>query len=112
MSFQKLWRTKRFKKFNFFFLEKLRLMEKLADVRAIREVPRHIGQNIEQLNALRNGIAHAFSPENLRNAKPKWKGSDVFFVEGRGRSMDDVANMDDFFVHRAYGIELDHLEQP
>jgi hypothetical protein len=103
-SHQKLWRIKRFRNFNYFFLEKLSLMEKLAYVRTIREVPRSIRRDIEQLNNLRNGIAHAFFPENLRSAKPKWKGMDIFSVDGVNLFMDDLSDIDDYFVKRAYGV--------
>jgi len=99
----KLWKTKRFKNFNYFFLEKLSLMEKLAYVRAIREVPRSIRQDVERLNNLRNGIAHSFFPENLRSAKPKWKGVDIFSLDGVNRFEDDIAGIDDYFVRRAFG---------
>jgi hypothetical protein len=59
ISFIKLWKTKRFRNFNYHFLEKLSLMEKLAYVRAVREVPKSVRRDVEQLNNLRNGIAHA-----------------------------------------------------
>jgi hypothetical protein len=98
----KLWRTKRFKNFNYFFLEKLSLMEKLAYVRAIREVPKSIRRDVEQLNNLRNGIAHAFFPENLRSAKPKWKGLAIFSLDGVKLFVDDLANIDDYFTRRAF----------
>lgn len=102
----KLWRTKRFRNFNYFFLEKLSLMEKLAYVRAIREVPRSIRRDIEQLNNLRNGVAHAFFPENLRSAKPKWKGLDVFSLDGLNLFLEDLASIDDYLIGRAYGIHI------
>lgn len=103
-SHRKLWRTKRFKNFNYFFLEKLSLMEKLAYVRAIREVPKPIRRDLEHLNNLRNGIAHAFFPQNLRSAKPKWKGFDIFSIEGVNRFVDDLAELETYFSQRAYGV--------
>jgi hypothetical protein len=106
ISHIRLWRTKRFKNFNYFFLEKLSLMEKLAYVRAIREVPRSIRRDVEQLNNLRNGVAHAFFPENLRSAKPKWKGLDIFSLEGVNALMEDLATIDDYFASRAYSVRM------
>lgn len=103
-SHMKLWRTKRFKNFNYFFLEKLSLMEKLAYVSAIRKVPKPIRRGVEQLNALRNGVAHAFFPENLRSAKPTWKGRDVFSLEGVNQLMNDLADIDAYFSRRAFGV--------
>lgn len=102
-SHRRLWKTKRFKNFNYFFLEKLSLMEKLAYVRAIHEIPKSIRRNIELLNTLRNGIAHAFFPENLRSAKPTWKGHDVFSLEGARGLVDDLAEVDDYLTRRAFG---------
>ncbi len=103
-SHMKLWKTKRFKNFNYFLLEKLSLMEKLAYVRAIREVPKSVRRNVEQLNTLRNGIAHAFFPENLRSAKPTWKGLNVFSLEGARQLVDDLAEIDDYLTGRAFGV--------
>jgi hypothetical protein len=99
-DYPKLWKTKRFKNFNYFFLEKLSLMEKLAYVRAIREVPKSVRHDIEQLNNLRNGVAHAFFPENLRSAKPKWKGLDIFSLEGIRRFIGDVAEIEGHLKYR------------
>jgi hypothetical protein len=77
-------------------------MEKLAYVRAIREVPRAIRRDVEQLNNLRNGVAHAFFPENLRSAKPKWKGENIFSIEGLKLLWDDLSDIDDYLTERAY----------
>lgn len=99
----KLWKTKRFKNFNYFFLEKLSLMEKLAYVRAIKEIPRRIRNDVEQLNNLRNGVAHAFFPQNLRSAKPKWKGIDVFSIRGVEVLWNDLVGIDSYFKQRAFG---------
>lgn len=101
---RRLWKTKRFKNFNYFFLQKLSLMEKLAYVRAIREVPKSIRQDVERLNNLRNGIAHAFFPENLRSAKPMWKGLDIFSLRGLKLLLEDLAGVDDYFLRRAFDI--------
>ena len=77
-------------------------MEKLAYVRAIREVPRPIRRDVEQLNNLRNGVAHAFFPENLRSAQPKWKGLDIFSLDGVRLLIHDLADIDGYFARRAY----------
>ena len=63
-DFIRLWKTKRFQLFNYHVLEELSLMQKLRFVRSIKPVPRRIVGEIERLNALRNGIAHALFPEN------------------------------------------------
>ena len=73
-GFIKLWKTKKFKNFNRYILEVLSLTEKLRLVKAIHEVPKSVAADIEALNALRNGLAHAFFPENLRSSKPNIQG--------------------------------------
>jgi len=47
---------------------------------------------------LRDGIAHAFSPENLRSAKPTGKGKNIFSLDGFTAFVEDIAEMTDFFV--------------
>src|SRR5207245_2326186 len=83
-GFIKLWKTKKFRNFNHYVLEVLSLTEKLRLVKAISKVPKGVAANIETLNALRNGLAHAFFPENLRSSKPIYKGKDIFTVAGLG----------------------------
>lgn len=100
LSFIRLWKTKRFRNFNYFVLEKLSLMEKLAFVRSLHDFPKRIREDIERLNSLRNGIAHAFFPENLRSAKPSWKGKDIFSLEGISLFMDGMAELHDFFFRQ------------
>jgi hypothetical protein len=93
-----LWRTKKFKNFNYYFLEPLSLLEKLRFVRAIKAIPKKVSKDIEALNFLRNGLAHAFFPENLRQSKPVWKGKSVFTLEGARQLSSDIYEMVDFFV--------------
>jgi len=51
-------------------------------VKAISKVPKGIARNVEAINALRNGLAHAFFPENLRSARPIYRGKDIFTIGG------------------------------
>jgi hypothetical protein len=85
----RLWKTKKFRLFNYHILEELSLMKKLAFVRALVKMPRQIVSDIERLNALRNGIAHAFFPQNLRRNAPIYKGKDIFSIEGLRLLRDD-----------------------
>src|SRR5262249_32903931 len=71
-SFQELCTTKRFQLFNYHILEALSLLKKLQLVRAAASMPNAVRVDIERLNSLRNGIAHAFFPGNLKSAKPVW----------------------------------------
>jgi hypothetical protein len=45
---------------------------------ACRRKLRLVKAIIEPLNAVRNGLTHAFFPENLRSSKPIWNGKDIF----------------------------------
>lgn len=104
-GFIKLWKTNKFRNFNHYILEVLSLTEKLRLVKAISKVPKGVASNIEALNALRNGLAHAFFPENLRSAKPIYKGKDIFTIEGLSTFIADMGKVSDFFVHHNFGIE-------
>ena len=73
ISFIRLWKTKRFRTFNYFVIEKLSLMEKLAFVKSIKKLPKSVVADVERLNALRNGIAHAFSPKTCAAQSPHGK---------------------------------------
>ncbi len=97
-SFPQLWRTKRFQVFNHHVIEELHLMQKLRHVRAFRSVPRDIVADIERLNALRNGLAHAFFPENLRKTQPKWKGQNIFSLTGLNALHADFEKIAEFFI--------------
>ena len=96
--FWKLWRTKRFRLFNYHVLEELSLLKKLQLVRAITPIPSAIRDDIERLNSLRNGIAHAFFPENLKKAKPVWKGENIFTLKGVRQFQDDMRKVIDYFL--------------
>jgi hypothetical protein len=96
-SFPQLWRTKRFRLFNHHVIEQLSLLEKLRLVKAIDKLPKAISSDIESLNNLRNGLAHSFFPENLRSAKPIWKGKDVFSLDGITRLDADMQAAFNYF---------------
>lgn len=103
-SFIRLWKTKKFRNFNYYVVEVLSLTEKLRLVKAISKVPKNVSGNIEALNALRNGLAHAFFPENLRSAKPIYKGKDIFTVDGLRTFIADMGKVSDFFMHHNFGV--------
>lgn len=108
-GFSKLWKTKKFERFNYFVLERLALMEKFVLVKEIKDVPRFLEDTIPQVNALRNAMAHAFFPENLRAYRAKktiqrrevaatYKGIDIFTLAGITRFMEDMRVIHDYFV--------------
>lgn len=95
-SYPNLWKTKKFKYFNYHLLEELSLMQKLRYVKSIRKLPKSVCADVERLNALRNGIAHAFFPENLRKSQPVWKGKNIFSLEALKALEEDIRAVTDF----------------
>jgi hypothetical protein len=57
--FMNLWKTKKFERFNYFILEKMSLMEKLAFVKDVYKVSKAIAADIDAINAIRNALASA-----------------------------------------------------
>ncbi len=102
-----LWRTKKFQNFNYYILESLYLLQKLRLVRTFYGIPKNIVEDVERLDALRNAVAHAFFPENLRRYKTRhktvYKGKDVFTLEGMKLFTEDMQRVNDFFVSRFKG---------
>ena len=100
-TFAELWRTKRFRDFNNYILDRLSLLPKLEFVRARIHLPGRFYKDIVALNALRNAVAHSFFPEN-RRVKPKWKGVDIFSFAGVGQFLNDTSDVSDFFFARLF----------
>lgn len=98
-SFTQLWKTKRFRSFNHFVLERLYLLQKLDLVRSTHDIPKPVSADLSALNDLRNGIAHSFFPQNRRR-KPEWKGQSIFTEAGFERFREDMGRLSDFFVER------------
>jgi len=99
-SFQQLWRTKKFQRFNHYVIEGISLLQKLRYVKSFANIPKKIVTDIERLNSLRNGLAHSFFPENLRTSKPKWKGKNIFSLDGVKDFSVDMQQIKDFFAGR------------
>ncbi len=99
-TFIQQWRTKKFQRFNYYVIEGLSLLQKLRYVKSFVNIPRRIVADIERLNSLRNGLAHAFFPENLRVSKPQWKGKNIFSLDGVKAFDSDMQRIKDFFIPR------------
>ena|ERR1022692_2986626 len=91
--------------FNYFILEKMSLMEKLAFVKDVYTVSRAIAADIESINAIRNALAHAFFPEtsghivrstgqHFGNSPGRASRASIF-----SRSMDSI---DSLMIHTAW----------
>ena len=96
-----LWRTKKFKAFNHYVLERIYLVQKAEFVRNRIRTPKKVYKDLLALNDLRNALAHSFFPEN-RRVKPSWKGSDIFSRSGFEQFWDDMSDLSDFFLNRIY----------
>ena len=96
-----LWRTKKFKAFNYYVLERIYLVQKAEFVRNRIRMPKKVYKDLLALNDLRNAVAHSFFPEN-RRVKPGWKGSDIFSQSGFEQFWDDMSEISEFFFHRIY----------
>ena len=100
-----LWKTKKFQLFNHHVIEELSLMAKFRFAKSIAKMPKSVAGDIDRLNALRNGLAHAFFPENLKRSKPEWKGKNIFSREGLRAFLEDMDKMASYF----WSIEPDRL---
>jgi hypothetical protein len=108
----KQWKTKKFRRFNYYVIERLYMTQKLAFLKDVYNVPRDIASRIEEINALRNALAHAFFPENLRvyqmkgrpgPRKPvivRYKGQDLFSIAGVTTFVADCSSVTDFLLRR------------
>jgi hypothetical protein len=102
------WKTRKFRRFNYYVIERLYLTQKLAFLKDVYNVPKPISSKIEEINALRNAMAHAFFPENLRAYQMKgrpaprkpitvrYRGHDLFTAGGVKTFVDDCSEVVDF----------------
>jgi len=89
-----LWKTERFKMFNYHVLEGMPLLRKLALVKEYHDIPKPIEEIIVLTNTIRNAVAHSFFPMNKRDfkktGKVTYKGKDIFTLDGLKRFDDDI----------------------
>jgi hypothetical protein len=97
-----LWKTKKFKSFNYFILEKLSLRNKIRLVKNIRKIPDEIVKNIEGINYLRNAIVHAFNPDSLRVNRSEYKGRNIFSIEGFRQYDRDLGKVRSYLMKNNY----------
>jgi hypothetical protein len=97
-AYPDLWRTKKFKAFNYYVLERIYLVQKAEFVRNRIRMPNKVYKDLLALNDLRNALAHSFFPEN-RRVKPGWKGSDIFSPSGFEQFWQDMSEVSDFFFN-------------
>jgi hypothetical protein len=107
-GFPALWKTKRFKVFNYQILEKMYLVQKLDFVKGIYKIPKEIASDLMALNDLRNALAHSFFPEN-RKRKPEWGKKNIFTIEGFNAFQRDMMKLKDFFMRRFFHTKLRNM---
>jgi hypothetical protein len=105
-GFIRLWRTKKFKNFNYYILEKLYLLNKLDLAKAIFKIPREIENAIKRINDLRNGLAHTFFPENLRRNKPTYRDKSIYSIGGIKLFEEDRGKINNFFFKKLFKIAI------
>lgn len=105
-SFIKLWRTKKFRNFNHYILEKLSLFEKLELVKITFDLPPAIESKIRAINDLRNGLAHSFFPQNLRRNQSIYKGTSIYSTEGFKLFINDKDEINRFFMKKLYNVKI------
>jgi len=95
-NFEKAWKREKFKIFVHHILDEMFLLKKLGLVQAIRPVPSGVSRIINRINAVRNGLAHSFFPENRKENRATGKGPrcgrDIRSLEGLRQFKDDASD--------------------
>ncbi len=89
-------KTKCFRSFQI-VLQQIYILQKLSVIQTFKEVPKHVTSKIYALNDLRNGIAHTFFIEGLRESKRTYKGINIFSPKGLELFLDDMHKVRTFF---------------
>jgi hypothetical protein len=104
-TFKALWKTKKFRLFVHFILDDMYLLAKLKVVHGIKPLPKEIRDNIERINALRNGLAHSLFPENRRqymqHGKVIYRGLDISSKQGLEKLSNDFDTIQKYLSRRA-----------
>jgi hypothetical protein len=110
LHFEKAWKREKFKIFVHHMLDEMFLLKKLSLVQAIRPVPSGVSRIINRINAVRNGLAHSFFPENRKENRAAGKvldaGADIRSLDGLRQFKDDAATAYRYLYDRVYGPEL------
>jgi hypothetical protein len=104
-TFRALWKTQKFQVFNHYIMDDTYLLQKMRVVRAIGEIPSEVRNAIERINAVRNGIAHSFFPENRRQYMPykkvMYRDEDIFTKAGMKKFHEDYDLISAYLWERA-----------
>lgn len=101
--FIRLWKTKRFRNFNHFILQRLDVSQKLDFAKAIqRGIPKGIESSIRKISDLRTALAHSSIPENRRQQPPLFGGRSIYTVEGFKLYWADTRKISRYFHRRLW----------
>jgi hypothetical protein len=107
LHFEKAWKTEKFKIFVHHILDEMLMLKKLSIVRAIGPVPNEVSKIIDRINAVRNGIAHSFSPENRKENRATGKvldaGADIRSLDELRQFKDDADTAYRYLYDRLHG---------
>ena len=96
-----------------FIMEELFMLRKLALVKEIRGFDNRMAAMLQSLNALRNAMAHSFTPEMKRDhrkaKKVIWKGKDIYTTQGVEQFDTDMRVLLDYLFQMAFGKKLANM---
>lgn len=95
-------RTKKFQNIEHYLLQELYPLQKLRFVTKFTKIPKPIVEIVNKVNILRNGLAHAFYPEEFIKSKPEYKGKNIFELEGLRFYMEDMWKVKNYVYKRWY----------
>lgn len=110
LHYEKAWKTEKFKIFVHHILDEMFLLKKLSVVQAMGPVPSEVSKIINRINAVRNGLAHSFFPENRKENRATgmvlYSGADIRSLDGLRQFKDDADTAYRYLFDRVYGPEL------
>jgi len=109
-TYRQLMKTKRFRIFVHYLMDKTFLVPKLELVDAIKPLPQKVKSAIHRINEVRNAIAHNFFPETLRryaaDKKVMYNGVHLFSFDGLTKLHEDFHLIDDHLLPIVFGPAL------
>ncbi|MGY4474172.1 hypothetical protein [Bradyrhizobium sp. USDA 3364] len=110
VHFEQAWKTDKFRIFVHHVLDETFLLKKLSIVQAISPVPPEITKIINRINAVRNGLAHSFFPENRKENKGSgnvlYAGADIRSLDGMRQFKDEADQAYRYLYDRVYAPEF------
>jgi hypothetical protein len=110
LHYAKAWESEKFKIFVHHILDETFLLKKLSIVHAISPVPSEITKIVQRVNAVRNGLAHSFFPENRKENKGTgtvlYADADIRSLDGMRAFKTDTKQAYHYLYDRVHGPEL------